>query len=265
VSQPTANGPSPPTAPRRKRPPRSQEVCGTCQRLRPVKARTREGQAQCSACRRRDPATWQPCLTCGRTRPVNARTPEGKALCVSCYRPPTRTCQECGILGPIASRAEGKDLCARRYSYPVRPCGACGRTRRIAVTARGDRPDLCPTCHQAPTLICGRCGLSGPCRTTTTDRSPICWRCQLHRAIDQAFGTTIPAPFLPLVEAMRAAEYPRSVLGWLACSPAAPLLSAMIHGSDPLEHRTLDAATAEKWRAAAGANWAGYAGTRRLP
>ena len=138
---------------------------------------------------------------------------------MSCYRPPARVCQECGVIGPIASKAAGQDLCVRCYSYPVRPCGVCGRTRRVAVTARGQRPDLCPTCHQAPVLVCGRCGDTAPCRTTTGDHSPICWRCQLHRAIDNTFGTTTPAHFAPLLHAMRTAQHPRTVLGG---SPAAP-------------------------------------------
>ena len=226
----------------RQRPP---EQCRTCGRLRPAKVRDAAGRPQCSACRRRDPATWQRCAGCDRDRPVNARTPDGRVLCVSCYRPPTAACDGCSSVTAIASRSDGHRLCARCHAHPMRPCGQCGRTRRVAVTARDGQPDLCPTCHQAPTLICGRCGQTGPCRTTTADRSPICWRCQLHRQLEQTLGTHVPAPLRPLLQALRDVQQPRSVLGWLARSPAVPVLAAMATGQALIDHQTLDTAGTE--------------------
>lgn len=226
----------------RQRPP---EPCHSCGRLRPVKVRDAAGRPQCSACRRRDPATWQPCAGCDRDRPVNARTPDGSALCISCYQPPTAVCDGCGTVNAIASRSGGRRLCVRCYTYPIRLCGLCGRTRRVAVTARDGHPDLCPTCHQAPTLVCGRCGQSGPCRTTTPDRSPICWRCQLHRQLEQTLGADVPPPLRPLLQALRDVEQPRSVLGWLALSPAVSVLAAVATGQAPLHHQTLDTAGAD--------------------
>ncbi len=224
---------------------RPPEPCRTCGRSRPVKVRDAAGRPQCSACRRRDPATWQRCAGCDRDRPVNARTPDGNALCVSCYQPPTTACDGCGAVTAIASRSGGRRLCARCHAHPVRPCGRCGRTRRVAVTARDGQPDLCPTCHQAPTLVCGRCGQTGPCRTTTPDRSPICWHCQLHRQLEQTLGGDAPAPLRPLLRALLTVEQPRTVLGWLARSPAVPVLAAMSTGRAPLHHQTLDAAGAD--------------------
>jgi len=223
----------------RQRPP---ETCRTCGRLRPAKVRDAAGRPQCSACRRRDPATWQRCAGCDRDRPVNARTPDGSALCGSCYQPPTAACDGCGAVTAIACRSGGQRLCVRCHAHPKRPCGQCGRTRRVAVTARDGQPDLCPTCHQAPTLVCGRCGQTAPCRTTTPDRSPICWRCQL----EQTFGAHVPTPLRPLLQALRDVEQPRTVLGWLARSPAAPVLAAMVAGRAPLHHQTLDTAGADR-------------------
>lgn len=227
----------------RQRPP---ETCRTCGRLRPAKVRDAAGRPQCSACRRRDPATWQQCAGCDRDRPVNARTPDGRALCVSCYQPPTTPCDGCGTVTAVASRTGGRRLCARCHAHPMRPCGQCGRTRRVAVTARDGQPDLCPTCHQAPTLVCAQCGQTGPCRTTTPDRSPICWRCQLHRQLEQTLGAHVPPPLRPLLQALRDVEQPRSVLGWLARSPAAPVLAAMATGQAPVHHQTLDTAGADR-------------------
>jgi len=199
---------------------RPPEPCRTCGRPRPVKVRDAAGRPQCSACRRRDPATWQRCAGCDRDRPVNARTPDGSALCVSCYRPPTKACDGCGAVTAVASRTGGQRLCARCYAHPIRPCGRCGRTRRVAVTARGGQPDLCPTCHQAPTLLCGRCGQTRPCRTTTPDRSPICWHCQLHRELRRALGSEVPAPLRPLLQALRTSSSPApSWAGWPAAPP----------------------------------------------
>jgi hypothetical protein len=225
---------------------RPPETCRSCGRLRPVKVRDPAGQPQCSACRRRDPATWRTCSGCARDRPVNARAADGSPLCVSCYRPPAATCTGCGRSAAVAVRNSGRPLCAGCAPLPRRRCGQCGRTRRVAVTGRDGRPDLCPTCRPAPVLTCGRCGQVGPCRTTTADRSPVCLRCQLHDRLEQVLGPD-PAPALGvLTAALRSVASLRTGLGWLARSPAVPLLAALARGEQPLSHATLDTAAASR-------------------
>lgn len=221
------------------------EECGDCGRLKQVAGRRRDGAARCSRCLRRNPAIWEECSRCGRTRPVNARADAGGALCPSCYTQPPDTCAGCGEQAAIVSRRDDKAVCARCYRHPRRECGGCGRVRRVALLARDGQPDLCPTCHQAPVLVCGVCGAEDRCRTTTADKSPICFRCQLSRRLDEILtgsdGST-PAPLMALRAAILAVDNPRSALGWLGRSPAITLLHAMATGERPLNHATLDAA-----------------------
>lgn len=223
----------------------SLEKCGDCGRLKQVAGRRGDGAARCSRCLRRDQARWEECSRCGQTRPVNARADDDGALCQRCYMQPSGTCAGCGEQAAIVSRRDDKPVCGRCYRHPKRECGGCGRVRRIAVLARDEQPDLCPTCHQAPVLVCGTCGIEDRCRTTTPDKSPICFRCQLSRRLDQILagpdGTT-PAPLVPLRVAILAIDNPRTALGWLARSPAIEVLHSMATGEHPLHHATLDAA-----------------------
>lgn len=221
------------------------EECGDCGRLKQVAGRRGDGAARCSRCLRRSPASLEDCSRCGQTRPVNARADDGAALCPSCYTQPPDTCAGCGGQAVIVSRREDEAVCARCYRHPKRECGDCGRVRRVAVLARDGQPDLCPTCHQAPVLVCGTCGVKDRCRTTTPDKSPICFRCQLARRLDEILtgpdGTT-PSPLVALRAAILAVDNPRTALGWLGRSPAITLLHAMATGERPLDHATLDAA-----------------------
>lgn len=221
------------------------EPCRTCGRVKPVSRRNGDGSAECSGCARRETSSWEACAGCGRQRPVNARTEGGGALCVSCYTPPTAVCAGCGETRAIASRRDGDPLCAGCYRRPERECGGCGRIRRIAVGGRNGQPDQCGSCHQAPVLVCGVCGVEDRCRTTTVDRSPICFRCQLVRRLDELLtgpSGPIPAPLVPLHEAILAVDNPRTALDWLRRSPAVEVLTAMAKGERPLAHATLDTA-----------------------
>lgn len=221
------------------------ENCGECGRLKQVAGRSEDGTASCSGCRRRDQTTWRTCSGCGRDRPVNVRDADGGPLCAVCYDQPPDSCTECGEMTTIASRLDDKPVCARCYRHPERRCGGCDRVRRVAVRGRNGQSDLCPTCHQAPVLTCGVCGARARCRTTTPDRSPICWRCQLVRRLDEVLGDAdgnILGPLLPLREAILAVGNPRTAMGWLGRSPAIEVLTAVAHGDLPLTHSTLDAA-----------------------
>ena len=221
------------------------EPCRTCGRVKPVDRRNSDGSAECSGCARRDTSAWEECAGCGRPRPVNARTKVGEALCVSCYTPPTAVCAGCGETRPIASRRDGSPLCPGCYRQPERECGGCGRIRRIALRGRNGQPDLCGSCHQAPVLVCGVCGVEDRCRTTTIDRSPICFRCQLVRRLDELLtgpSGRIAAPLVPLHEAILGVDNPRTALDWLRRSPAVDALTAMAKDERPLGHETLDAA-----------------------
>lgn len=221
------------------------EECATCGRTKQVARRNRDGTACCSPCLRRDTNTWADCVGCGRRRPVNARTDDGGALCTSCYAQPPDVCSGCGRSAVIASRADGQPLCYGCYRHPQRACGGCGRTRRVSVRGHDGQPDLCPTCHQAPLLICGVCGTEDRCRTTTADKSAICFRCQLARQLDELLAApsgSIAAPLVPLREAILSVDNPRTALGWLGRSPAIPVLTAMAKGEQALTHTTLDAA-----------------------
>lgn len=221
------------------------EECGDCGRLKQVAGRRDDGSARCSGCIRRDDATWEKCRGCGRTRPVNARAADGGALCPTCYEQPPDHCSGCGERAVIVSRLDDRSVCARCYRHPRRECGGCARVRRIAVLGRNGQPDLCPTCHQAPLLTCGVCGAHDRCRTTTADRSPICFRCQLARRLDEVLANPAGrtrAALLPLREAILSVDNPRTALGWLDRSPAITVLTAMATGEQPLAHATLDAA-----------------------
>lgn len=225
------------------------EDCGTCGRLKQVARRNPDGSARCSTCLRRDTSTWADCDGCGRRRPVNARTDSGQPLCPSCYRQPTDECSGCGEQAVTASRAGGKPVCYRCYRHPRRECGGCGRIRRVAVRGRDGSPDLCPTCHQAPVLTCGVCGVEDRCRTTTGDRSPICFRCQLVRRVDEILADPagrVPAVWVALREAILSVDNPVTALGWLGRSPAIETLSAMAGGQRPLAHATLDVAAGSR-------------------
>ncbi|UMG92882.1 hypothetical protein [Nocardioides sp. TF02-7] len=219
------------------------EPCGTCGRVKSVARRAVDGSARCSGCARRDTSAWEDCAGCGRRRPVNARAEDGGALCVSCYLAPPAVCAACGETKPVASRRGGGPLCAGCYRQPERECGGCGRIRRIAVRGRNGQPDLCGSCHQAPVLVCGVCGVEGPCRTTTIDRSPICFRCQLVRRLDQLLtgpSGQIAGSLVPLRDAILSVDNPRTALDWLRRSPAVEVLTAMAKGHRPLAHATLD-------------------------
>ena len=200
------------------------ENCGECGRLKQVAGRSEDGTASCSGCRRRDQTTWRTCSGCGRDRPVNVRDADGGPLCAVCYDQPPDSCTECGEMTTIASRLDDKPVCARCYRHPERRCGGCDRVRRVAVRGRNGQSDLCPTCHQAPVLTCGVCGARARCRTTTPDRSPICWRCQLVRRLDEVLGDAdgnILGPLLPLREAILAVGNPRTAMGgWAGARPS---------------------------------------------
>lgn len=227
----------------------SLESCGECGRLKQVARRNPDGTARCSTCLRRDTSTWADCDRCGQRRPVNARTESGRPLCPSCYRQPADECTGCGDLAVIASRAGGNAVCYRCYRHPRRECGGCGRTRRVAVRGSGGDPDLCPTCHQAPVLACGICGVLDRCRTTTDDRSPICFRCQVARRLDEILADPagrVPAVLVPLRKAILSVDNPVTALGWLGRSPAIETLSAIAGGQRPLAHATLDAAAGSR-------------------
>lgn len=221
------------------------EPCASCGRVRPPQRRASDGGALCSGCARRDTGRWEDCVVCGRRRPVNARTEDGEALCVSCYTAPAAVCAGCGETRPIASRRDGDPLCPGCYRQPERECGRCGRIRRIALRGRHGRPDLCGSCHQAPVLVCGVCGVEDRCRTTTVDRSPICFRCQLVRRLAELLtgpSGRIPEPLVSLHEAILGVDNPRTALDWLRRSPAVEVLTAMAKGERALAHATLDAA-----------------------
>ena len=221
-----------------------QEECRRCGRVKQVAGRDPDGSSICSACVRRDTSRWRPCSVCGRHRAVNGRTKGGDPLCPSCYQSPLEACSSCGRERTVASRLTGMPVCYSCYRHPVRECGRCGRIRRTAVLARDGHPDLCPTCYQAPTLVCSICGNEDLCRTTTPGKSPICFRCQLARRLDEVLGVTdgkeSPVAFAAFRSAVMAVDNPRTAIGWLGRSPAILVLQAMAVGELPLAHTTLD-------------------------
>ena len=226
------------------------KACAGCGNRNGVRYRDALGRPQCRSCYRNDESRWEPCARCQRTRPVNARTGNGAALCVTCYRDhaqPAAVCDRCAVLGPVAIRAkpgsQQATLCSACYRNPARPCGGCGRTRRVAVRATTTGPDLCPTCYQAPTETCGQCGAEDLCRRTTPDGSPICFRCQLRRRLDELLTSPDPdlaSALAPIRDAVLAVDNPRTALGWLARSRGADLLGRIAHAQLPLTHAALD-------------------------
>jgi hypothetical protein len=113
----------------------------------------------------------------------------------------------------------------------------------VARRGRDGQPDLCPTCYQAPVADCAVCGQRAPCRRTTPDRSPICFRCQLERRLGQLLAGPdghIPAALVPVRDAIVSVDNPVTGIGWLHRSPAAALLARIAHGELALSHQTLD-------------------------
>ncbi|WP_228566912.1 hypothetical protein [Nocardia sp. SYP-A9097] len=86
---------------------------------------------------------------------------------------------------------------------------------------------------------CRRCGQAGRVYTDG-DCLRCCAEARLRSVLRDEQGR-FPAHLVPLVDALLAAEKPRSVLVWLGRSSAAQLLSELARNGTPITHDGLDA------------------------
>ncbi len=222
---------------------RRAEPCSICGRTKTVAARAVDGRPTCGSCRSRDPVTHAVCSQCGQPGRVIARTGAGDAICRRCYEQPVDRCSGCGQTATINARSDGATLCSRCYRHPRRACGGCGRIRRIYRREFNGVPDLCRSCAGDPIAKCVRCGTEQPGYGASTGSGHRCFRCLAVERVDAVLTDldgAIPDELAGLREALLAAHQPRSVLNWLAGSPAIPVLAQLANGELGLTHETLD-------------------------
>jgi len=239
-------------------------------RLRPAQAVTPQGPV-CAACY---PKHQRPrrCGRCGNLAPITARaTSDSPDICHSCwesdYGKRRRASQ------PRTPRPPARDRPAPRPKLPrFATCSVCDRPRRITVywpigpvcgscyPKAKDHPNVCHGCSQVRVLVakdeeeqwicgpcfgssrfdyrCRRCGLAG-----RVIHDGECFRCcvdiRLHELLSGREGP-VPPQLSLLVDALLAAEKPRSVWVWLNRSAAPQLLADLAAQPGPITHTMLD-------------------------
>ena len=262
-----------------------------------------EGGGMCSRCAaRRNPLA---CLRCGVVKPIAARTSDGQPICERCRRAERgrRECGNCGTIASIAVRGRGggPDVCVNCYRMPEAVCSVCGR-RRECNFATSHTP-ICLTCSPRATALCARCGHDRPpavrwdegplcdscytaalrhrgeCRACRQQRRLVappgpqatlcadcaglpvthacidcavedklyekgrCARCSLRRrAAELLSGPAgqVPAELSGALEAICAARTPRTALNWLRNGAAAAILTDLAAGRLTATHDALD-------------------------
>ncbi len=213
-------------------------LCPGCGHRRRAAVRSPGGTTLCTVCARRDPSRWEPCVRCGRRRPVVRRTADGP-YCGPCRPEPTDLpCAECGRDDVTRRPHAGTVLCRRCAVAPARICDVCGLTR-----LRVEPDPGCPRCASHTTRSCPVCG-----DTWFAYGGLTCYRCRLQQRLAHLAEGADPGrveQLQPFLGGLERADDPRRGLDWLYRSRTAQqLLDDLLHGRQPVQHGTLDAANA---------------------
>lgn len=213
----------------------SAEPCQICGKLRPPQART-DGNAICQYCWDRSRMTGS-CDTCGGLCVETAASPR---LCQRCRPRPATACSRCRRVRPVHSRVGQEAVCSRCSKLPQRICATCRHPRQ-----RSDPDPGCGLCGATEQVRCGQCGDDwfgfgiGP---------QGCVRCRLHQRVRQLTdGAELGRveQLTPFLEGLGQSADPRASLAWLSRARAAKartVVQAMLKGTSPVTHHTLDVA-----------------------
>ncbi len=214
-------------------------ACGRCGRVRPIARRARDGDPDlCDGCTQPPLAT---CTLCGTHRRCHF-VAEGRPICLACSPVRTLACSHCGDVRTVTAQWPEGPVCPRCYTNALRrrgECASCGQPRRL-IDPPGPRAKRCATCAGvAVGPVCGRCGIEDK----LYERG-LCPRCVLSdRANDLLAGDdgTVPAPLVPVYEAIVGSPSAVHALGWLRRGKSASLLVDLVKTGTPPTHEMLDA------------------------
>jgi hypothetical protein len=246
-------------------------ACVRCGIVKPVAARTADGQPICERCRRAERGR-RACGRCGETASIAVRARDGQPdVCVNCYRRPVAVCSVCGRRRECNFAASEQPICLSCAPRATAPCARCGGDRPPAV--RWEEGPVCDPCYTAALRHRGRCAVCGELRRLVAPAGPgatacaacagvpvthacgdcgiedklyekgRCARCGLRRrAADLLSGTTgqVPAELTAVFEAISAARTPRSALNWLRNGAGAGILADLAAGRLATTHHALD-------------------------
>lgn len=129
-------------------------------------------------------------------------------------------------------------LCRRCAVAPARICDVCGLIR-----VRVEPDPSCPRCASHHTRRCPACG-----DTWFAYGGGECYRCRLRQRLAYLTEGADPGrveQLQPFLRGLERTDDPRRGLDWLYRSRTAQqLLDEMLHGRQPVQHATLDAANA---------------------
>jgi hypothetical protein len=216
----------------------SRRTCGHCGRVRPISKRaTTHNPDLCHGCNHTPDAV---CSGCGRTGPCR-RGPDGALRCRSCTPRPRDICCRCDRTRVVTARWPIGPVCATCYRAILNSpseCGSC-RTSRPLIGLHADGTRTCGPCAGLDVdYTCTRCGHSG-----NPYAAGLCAHCvlsdRLHDLLAGPDGTVAPQ-LQPVLQALAAADHPRSVISWLAASPSLTLLARLASTGKPVSHERLD-------------------------
>jgi len=250
---------------------RNTAACTHCGAVKPVAARSGDGEPICEACRRHRRG-HRLCGICGKTSSIVVRAHDGEPdICVNCYRLPAATCHVCGRLRACTFATSDRPICKRCAPRTTATCARCGHDR--PPTVRWDEGPLCDPCYTAALRHRGRCAACGSQRRLVTPPGPNattcadcagmpvthacgdcgledklydkgrCARCSLRRrAAELLSGPTenVPTELTGVFEAICAARTPRSALNWLRNGAGAGILADLAAGRLAATHDALD-------------------------
>jgi hypothetical protein len=215
------------------------QPCSRCGAVREAATRDSHGRPLCPNCLISDPVNQEVCVGCARRRRVSVRTPDGP-LCESCRPIKTMTCSICGRSAPCwISRVTGRPqrpACRQRWAR----CSGCGQVQPVRGGTRTQ--PLCATCTRPDPSgsfwhTCPTCGVTaqlgpGPCARCVADR-------RLRELLGDEHGQIRPE-LETLHRSLASADYPDTVLAWLAKDTGAAILRALSADNRPLTHAALD-------------------------
>lgn len=165
--------------------------------------------------------------------------------------PPARACEcaRCGRQATPSVRWPDGPICRTCYRHAVRTYGRCQgcRADRLLPGRDGAGQPICRDCAGVTQMFsCSRCGVEGDLWS-----SRLCERCTLANRVDYLLSNSegrVDPALMPVAEALRDTDRPRSRLIWLRNPDATELLQALAAGRTPLTHDGLQEASG--WRTA---------------